>query len=1079
MEMRESAHSMASTLRRCLKEMHDIRQRRIRTSSAKSNYCQSGRRGTLRSTRNKVALTLLTLTCLSMIRIKTPTKVRSIYRMLTHCDPSIKTSRVFRMDRSINLQIPSVGALQPIIARRDPPSHIILCQELLNRRKATQSGLPIKAPFSLQEDESVCTDWSAPHASLLEIMASTVVAHVAAKYNVVYQHNCGTQSSPESSDGLDWTTIQQIFPVSSLVLDNNSIKEKEIADLCLGCVNAFVAGGSSARTNKGGNPVWYDPTETHHCIFDPKTSQSIDIDTDGVDLEATPEQVYDAQQHVVNRVFPSMVDRFRLAAAEQKLESSENYIEDDGPQFARSRGNAEDSVRPNSSRDIQDVIIYIEKETLHLSDLQFDQYIPPSATSICIHLHPLCAATKICAQYGADIHTYLAKMHTSAEVTLDMIASTAEAYSNMVTASYLICPPGTTACLIPAMVKEEGTFAIVGESPDRSNTYNYFIFMSDIGPELQVAKMNVSLRARGSQDDDDDDDNTAESFQFPIPLNYEDPILLDGTRSSDGGFRDGCNKARGGNLGSWEKDFSYESLTSDKAGTVRGRSNNVSPNQSSNRYTSGIFHDMIRKQDPDGTDDQLMTRSAGRYGDDLTWAEQHPECDLELLNLRGLCEVMETMQLTVMTFTGDMYTQVQVKKFLDELGVLDGSFPEITQPTGQKIPTFRQYVECPTDVRGPTEPYNFDIVFTPNKNLVPTEEADQQEDNAFPNVLPSTNGGTQSDPSWFGDPYGDPNDFTGNPRSSTVPTGYPPAYSNNCGCVPFMNQYYSNIQTQPVVTPQQPFVIPQQPVVIPQQPVVIPQPLPPKNQNLSPFIAKKQPRSIQYQYSNPTQYQYSDPRTQYFPGQTQQLPQQQLPQQLPPQQLPPQQLQQPFQMQNRQVIVAGMNQNQSYEDFCRQYDAFGGAVSRSVNPNDIVFMRSGVPPHGSCACQQCNRRTEEEKSMTVEEIQMANEYMAHTIDQYRRRTRQTDLLNYNPIISQKPQIHILDVSHMSSSHPHAKASTPENDHGRKLCQAQGWNTAPQVKWWNNMLYSNLKDMARAEMAAQAGPQVQYQPQYFP
>lgn len=122
------------------------------------------------------------------------------------------------------------------------------------------------------------------------------------------------------------------------------------------------------------------------------------------------------------------------------------------------------------------------------------------------------------------------------------------------------------------------------------------------------------------------------------------------------------------------------------------------------------------------------------------------------------------------------------------------------------------------------------------------------------------------------------------------------------------------------------------------------------------------------------------------------------------------------------------------------------------------------------SCRICGRRTEETDSMTAEEIEKANDFMSQSIHEYRRRTKQTDILTYNPLISQKPQLHFLDVSRMTSTHPHAKASSPENDHGRKLCQANGYDTAPMVDTWNHVLYSNMRDIAMAQMAGQTGPQ---------
>lgn len=1037
--MRETTYAMAWSLKRGLKEMHDFRQRRIRISSANIKYSPNSGNMSLRRTRRKIAIILLTLTCFSMTQMKTPKNIKSIYRMLTHCDPDVSTSISFKKLRSMDLEMPTFADFPQIITRRDP-SHIILCQALLQR---IDNPAESQTPFSLIEDQSVCTDWSAPHASLIEIMASTVVGHVAAPHNVHYQHNCGNQDSVIVG-GLDWTTIQQEFPVSSLVLDDNRINEGEVADLCKACIDGFEEVESNNAPNANGNPAWYDRTYTHHCILDPRPST---IDDPNFNAGVTTEDVNTAQQLVVSRVMPAIKDRVQLAAAEQKLESTET----DGPQFVRSReeddddngadvpnNEDEESDTSHSSEIIQDVVIYIERETLPLPDLLIDQYIPFQVTSINIHLHPYCAVNEGCVDYATKMQKYLDEAHASTEVTLDMISSTAEAYSNMVLAKVLLCFPGTTACLIPSMVKEEGTYAIVGESPHRPNTFRYFSFMPATDTQLQVAQIDVDERTFGRAFDDDYEDDDATSppdHQLDSTDILVENMEEDAAKEtfSSAGFREGCVNARG-NLGSWEKDYSYESLKGDNAARIHGKTNNgdaaIDNTLSQSRYNQGLQMDIQKKSNPELAQRSSIFRSSdGTVG----WKEKKPECELDLLNLVGLCEVVKVMKLSVLQFIGDEYTEDQVKQFLKEISLnnptLAADIIEKTQsPTG--LPDFRLTVTCPIDEKFPGEERKFDIAFTPNEKLVPTTDSDLNKSDR--NQAGGQAGGpiedTQPQPSqqeWYQNPYAQNSGYT-------VPMNYQPGYGNNCACVPFYDQYIQN-QAVPVVSQPPPVA------TVPRA-----APLPPKNQDQNPFIPRGKDRSIQYQYADPGQGSQPQP--------------------------------QPFQMQPRQIVMTGMSQKQTYDEFCRNHDQFGQTVNSVVNPNDIVFMRTAPPPHGSCGCQQCGRRTQEENSMTEKEIVMANDYMIQSIDHYRRNTRQTDLRNYSPITSQKPQIHVLDVSNMSRSHPHAKSSNPKNDHGRKLCQAQGWDTAPQVKWWNNMFYSNLRDMAAAEMAR---PQVQYQPQYSP
>ena len=104
-----------------------------------------------------------------------------------------------------------------IPGRRNPPTHIILCEEFFRRREMHSNDEPIVDAFHVDEDDAVCRDWSTPHVSLMEIFSSSIISFVAQKYKMSYSHNCRRDKAPdETSDGLDWMTIQEMFPPSSL-----------------------------------------------------------------------------------------------------------------------------------------------------------------------------------------------------------------------------------------------------------------------------------------------------------------------------------------------------------------------------------------------------------------------------------------------------------------------------------------------------------------------------------------------------------------------------------------------------------------------------------------------------------------------------------------------------------------------------------------------------------------------------------------------------------------------------------------------------------------------------------------------
>jgi hypothetical protein len=91
--------------------------------------------------------------------------------------------------------------------------------------------------------------------------------------------------------------------------------------------------------------------------------------------------------------------------------------------------------------------------------------------------------------------------------------------------------------------------------------------------------------------------------------------------------------------------------------------------------------------------------------------------------------------------------------------------------------------------------------------------------------------------------------------------------------------------------------------------------------------------------------------------------------------------------------------------------------------------------------------------MIPDEIQHVNNYMIKEVDEYRRRTKQMDIVGYDPTNSDLPRLNILDVSFMTPSNPHGGRI----GHGRRNEQISNI-----YDHWNHLLYSNMRDMAKAE-----------------
>ena len=189
-----------------------------------------------------------------------------------------------------------------------------------------QDNEVIQNDFHVVEDDAVCRDWSTPHLSLMEMASNNIISHVASKYRVSYAHNCGKDNSPDKTeDGLEWTTIQEAFPPSGLVLDNGVVDEEQIADLCHGCIGSYNQKLQDHEDNQDAdpdnpNPSWFNPHHTHHCILYSGTERPLVNDQMEMDMVALTEHRARAQEAPFAKVLDTIKDRLRLAAVEFKLE---------------------------------------------------------------------------------------------------------------------------------------------------------------------------------------------------------------------------------------------------------------------------------------------------------------------------------------------------------------------------------------------------------------------------------------------------------------------------------------------------------------------------------------------------------------------------------------------------------------------------------------------------------------------------------------------------------------------------------------------------------------------------------------
>jgi len=717
----------------------------------------------------------------------------------------------------------------PALSASARPSHIELCTEFIERKNMMDNNLFEFSQFTVQEDEAVCMDWSAPHARMMQIFSSGLIAHVGGPFKLSYEHNCQrttsdleeklqerasrTSGSNEAeidfssltndldededitSGNFDMTTLQQIYPVSGLIIDDISdemapVNIELMAELCRGCINSY---------DQSTEP--FSTRGTKHCILYPGSF---------------PERE-DGRIVPLAAIIETVQDRMRQASAE--------WITTPG-------------VRPFNKESESGAFIYLSGQSSGMPLYQYTKHIPNSITSIQIMGSVECAKSTMndgssCVDHGRALKEYLARTYPQATVRFDLTPSTATAMSRMVTSKYLICGPGTVECLLPALSGEVGTYAVLSESNDRLNTEHWFdslmpysdsniiinnlqgaAFNGDATSQQEVVGNIGSVGPDGQQIDqqvrDDgtivttitNNPNTDSLVGNKPPPNVDvvnkPPVTGTGdfsTTSVSGGGAfisdstfpsgsfsgsfgsgttttttttgtswntasppdrsDGCTELRG-NLGSWEasswdKDFDYDALK-ENAEELIGRS--------------------------DLGDLNFMTGKQAGGGGGLSWKETaYPNCDLDMLNLEGLCQVVAAMGLERLYFVGDNLMSEQVASFWKMVGA-NVNEPYSPDPDGN----WRKTVTCPNQ-----SGKKFEIVFTRNDRLVYGDDYASQllQQGGFGAQQSMMNylKGSMSNPcacnSWM-------NDYMSNPGRTFVVAG---AGANSPGYPAFQNDF--------------------------------------------------------------------------------------------------------------------------------------------------------------------------------------------------------------------------------------------------------------------------------------------------
>jgi len=351
------------------------------------------------------------------------------------------------------------------------PSHISLCKELIKRNNDSESKeedsvtptnpflnkIQTNGVFEVHESEDICTDWERPHSSLMRIISSSIIANVGGRFNLSYKHGCHSSIPFGSELEFDVTTVQQIFPQNPMPLNENIVSLGEVVfDLCQSCIDE--------HSNLGDLPSEDNREDTHHCFLFPNKGEAHTGSVQDEESYSTTEEVLDEGGHIVNTALEAVLPLVRNRLYHASIDwSPRAHIPSHDPKSG--------------------AVIYIDAtQSLPIPFHFFHPRIPSHVTHVSIISSPACVTSKIgskdCYTYAFQLQQYLQNKYLGIDVSLDLMSSTAAAYSRMILSHTLICPPGTITCLFPALAREITKESIIFESSNRPSTFHWFNYLA-------------------------------------------------------------------------------------------------------------------------------------------------------------------------------------------------------------------------------------------------------------------------------------------------------------------------------------------------------------------------------------------------------------------------------------------------------------------------------------------------------------------------------------------------------------------------------------------------------------------------
>ena len=339
---------------------------------------------------------------------------------------------IYALDKQMALDLPRPPT---VTASLEIPSYISICKEWIQR------GTGIEEALYTVEDDTVCMDWSSPHERLLEIFSSSILDRVNGKSR--YRHDCfKTRQWDEAVTGMDRTTIQQMIPVARMDPNLKLVSDEDLKAQCKVCLANFEP---YVEKNQ------FKTYASHHCFGFPQVWHGENWTTS---IQAISGIVGAVIVLPEDPILPNVVP---LSTIYKQVRNRLGYV-------AMIFSNVTDA--PPKEHE-SGVVIFIDPTSKGINKDIYAKFFPPVVTSITVLTSPLCATAVLatgqeCMTYAEDLIAYFQAIYPNLKsngfegspgIQFQMAASSAGAFSRMILAKKLICPPATPTCLFPAMSK--------------------------------------------------------------------------------------------------------------------------------------------------------------------------------------------------------------------------------------------------------------------------------------------------------------------------------------------------------------------------------------------------------------------------------------------------------------------------------------------------------------------------------------------------------------------------------------------------------------------------------------------------